>query len=142
MKFLKSKFFLICLLVAIVLALSTATLALLGWTGPIRGVLKTVAKPFEWCGSRMANAVNGFVEVFADYDRMAEENRILKETLESMENENRDEVVLREENAWLKQYLNLAKDHPQLILQEATVIARSTDRYSTVLTLNRGSAHG
>jgi rod shape-determining protein MreC len=105
-------------------------------------VLKTIATPFEWCGTKVADAVNGFVEVFEDHDRLASENEDLKATVESLEQKEQDEALLREENAWLKEYLKLAQDHPELILQDARVIARATDNYSTVLTLNRGSVHG
>ena len=59
-----------------------------------------------------------------------------------MKRDEQENAVLREENEWLKEYLKLAQKHPRLILKDARVIARSSDNYSTVLTLNRGSAHG
>ena len=142
MKFLKSKTFLICLAIVLVVALLTAVLSMLGWTGPIRLVLKTVAKPFEWIGSRTADSVNGFVAVFTEYDRLQKENQALKEELESLKEDAYDADQLREENAWLKEYLLLMGDHPEIDLTDARIVGREAGNYSTVLTLNRGFVHG
>ena len=60
MKFLKSKFFIICLLVAILLAATASALSMSGQTDILRGALGTIAKPFLWCGNIFSNAVNGF----------------------------------------------------------------------------------
>lgn len=142
MRFEKARVFLICGITAIALAILTALFAVVGFTGPIRGLLKTVAKPFEWCGTQIANAANGFAEVFTDYDRLAEENEELREEVASLREQVQDDTVLKEENAWLKDHLEIADDTPELRLTEARVIGRSIDNYSTVLTLNRGTVHG
>ena len=138
----KTRIFIICTAAAVLLALVTALFAAIGFTGPIRSVLKTVAKPFEWCGTQVANSVNGFVSVFADYDTLVEENEALRREVSSLKEEAQESAVLKEENAWLKEYLQMAGEHADLRLCEARVIARATDNYSTVLTLNRGTAHG
>lgn len=142
MKFLKSKTFLICLCVVLILSLTTALMAALGFTGPIQSVLKTVAKPFEWCGSHASRAVNGFVSVFTDYGRLEAENQSLKEELATLREELRQDQLLQEENQWLKNYLSLATEHPHFQLVDARIIGRETDNYSTVLSLNRGRVHG
>lgn len=142
MKLWKSRSLAVGAAVAVGLALVTAVLSVLGYTGPIRSVLKTVAHPFEWVGSRAADAVNGFVSVFTDYDRLREENQELKEALDSMQDEAYDATVLREENAWLKEYLKLAGDRADFDLTDARVIARESGNYATVLTLDRGRVHG
>lgn len=127
---------------AVLVALVTALFAAIGFTGPVRSVLKTVAKPFEWCGTQVANSVNGFVSVFADYDRLVEENEALRKEVNALKNDAQESAVLREENAWLKEYLQVSDSYAKLRLCEARVIARATDNYSSVLTLNRGTAHG
>ncbi len=142
MRFFKSKWMIVCAIVTAVIITATALLSAFGLTGPVRSVLKTVAKPFEWCGSQLADAVNGFTEVFSDYDRLKEENERLREALDSMEKEAYEDDILRKENDWLKEYLKLADEHPEYLLTEARIISRESDNYSTVLTLNRGSVHG
>ena len=142
MKFVKTKFFAVSLIVATVLALVPAILAAFGQTDIIRSGLKTVAKPFEWGAGKVADAVSGFVSVFSDYDELQKENEVLRAALESVENEKADNEVLREENAWLKQFLDIKTKHPDFQMTEATVISHEAGNYSTVLTLNRGTVHG
>ena len=142
MKFLKSKFFIICVAIVLAIALLSGVFALLGFTGPVKAVLGTIAKPFQLLGSWAANGVNGFVEVYDDYEEIRAENDALRAEIDSIKNEKYDNELLREENEWLKGYIKLATDHPSFKLTDAKVIARESDNYSTLLTLNRGSVHG
>ena len=142
MRSVRSKTFMICAIVAIALILVTALFAMLGWTGPVRGVLKTVVKPFEWVGGKAASALNGVVSVFTEYDRLAEENAALKEQIKELEDSRYDNEALLAENAWLKEYLNLTGSHADLLLTDARVVSRESGNYTTILTLNRGWAHG
>jgi len=142
MKFLKSKFFLICVAVAVALALIASALAVFGQTDLLRAALGTVAKPFSWCGAKIAGAINGFTDVFTEYDKLKEENQALKNQLEEIKQNIYDDEVLKAENTWLKQYLDLKTDNPAFILTDAEIISRESGNYATVLVLNRGSIHG
>ena len=142
MKFLKSKFFIICAAIALVLVLVPSVLAAAGRTDLLRSALVTVSKPFSWCGTQVAEAFNGFTEIFTDYDRLKEENEALRAELESLKSEPYDAQVVQNENDWLKQYLNFHNAHPDYVLTDARIIARQSGNYSTVLTLDRGSVHG
>lgn len=142
MKFYKSKFFIICVAVAIVLVLVPSALSVFGYTDLVRSGLKTVAKPFEWCGSKVSGAVSGFVSVFTEYDKLKEENAALREALENAENEAYEREVVQAENDWLKSYLKVKTDHPEFAITDATIVSRQAGNYATVLTLNRGTVHG
>ena len=142
MKFVKTKFFIVCIAVASVLVLVPAILTAFGQVDIVRSGLKTVAKPFEWCGSRLADAVGGFVAVFTDYNELQEENESLRAELDSVENERADNEVLRSENDWLKKFLDLKNKNPDFELTDADIISFEAGNYSTVLTLNRGTVHG
>ena len=142
MKFLKSKFFLICAAIALSVALITGCLAMLGFTGPVKLVLGTVAKPFRLMGTWAANAVNGITEVFDDYEEIKAENDALRAELEEKNDESYNADLLYEENEWLKQYLNVVTKHPELQLVDAKIIALEGDNFSTSVTLNKGSVHG
>ncbi len=141
MKFLKSKVFIICLICAIILTLVPTLIAAFGGTDILRSALGTVAKPFTWCASGVADAFNGFVEVFRDYDKLKEENEELREQLKEYEEKEYNESLLKEQNSWLKDYINLHESNPNFSLKDARVISRESSNYSTVLTLNRGSVH-
>ncbi len=142
MKFFKSKFFVISVIVLVGIIALTAILSAADLPAPLRSVTKTVAKPFEWCGSKIAAAADGFVSTFTKYDELKAENQALKEALDSAEDASRENEVLRAENAWLKEYLRLATDHPEFSLTDARVIGREASNGSSVLTLDRGSVHG
>lgn len=142
MKFVKTKFFIVCVIVAAVMVLVPAVLAAFGQTDIIRSGLKTVAKPFEWCGSKIAASVDGFVSVFKDYDALSEENRQLKEKISELENQIADNEVIVSENKWLREYLDIQNNNASFELLDANVISYEAGNYSTVLTLNRGTAHG
>ena len=142
MRFVRSKFFVVCVAVAIVISLVPAVLAAFGQVDVLRSGLKTVAKPFEWCGSKLAGAVDGFVSVFTDYDELKKENEELRAEVEALENEMADNDVLREENAWLRKFLDLRNKNPQFVLADADIISHEAGSFSTVLTVNKGSVHG
>lgn len=142
MKFFKSKFFIICVTVALIIAIVTSMLSMFGYSGIIRSGLKTIATPFEWCGTKVAGAVNGFVAVFAEYDDLKKENEELRTKIAELENDQYELSVLRDQNDWLKSYLDLKEYMPDLTMTSATVIAREAGNYSTVLTINRGYVHG
>lgn len=142
MKFFKSKFFILCLVVAIILTLIPTLIAAFGGTDLLRSAMGTVAKPFIMCGSGIANAFNGFVEIFTQYDELKAENAALREELQALKDKEYNEELLREQNEWLRDYINLHDQHPEFVFTDAAVIAREAGNYSTVLTLNKGSAHG
>lgn len=142
MKFYRSKFFIICAAAAIVFAIVPSMLSILGYGDFLRGTLKTVSKPFEWCATKAGDALDGFVSVFKDYDKLKEENKTLRDELAEVSRDSYEKEVLEEENAWLKSYLKIKGDHPELLLTDATIISRQSGNYSTVLTLNKGTVHG
>ncbi len=142
MKFLKSKSFLICLGVVLAVVFATALMAAFGMTEPLRNGVKTIATPFTWCGARAADALDGFVSVFRDYDELEEENIRLRQELKELKENEKNTELLKEENAWLKEYLKIAADHPEFLLADARVIARESGNYTTVLTLDKGQVHG
>ncbi len=142
MNFFKSRFFVVCIAIAILLALVPTLIAAFGGTDLLRSVMGTVAKPFTMCGSGIANSFNGFVDVFAQYDELEEENESLRAELEELKQKEYNEDLLREQNEWLKDYINLHEINPSLKFTDAAVISREAGNYSTVITLNKGSAHG
>ena len=142
MNFFKSKLFIFCLIAAILLTLVPTLIAAFGGTDLLRAALGTVAKPFTMCASGVANAFNGFVDVFTEYDKLKEENEELRAELEEYKNKEYNEELLQAHNDWLKDYINLHDQNPNFIFTEANVISREAGNYSTVLTFNKGSVHG
>ncbi len=142
MKFFRSKFFIICVAIALVLVLVPSVFAAFGRTDLLRSALVTVSKPFSLAGSKIADAVNGFTDIFTDYDRLKEENAALRAELEELRLQEHDAEVIQNENEWLKGYLQFHNDHPDYLLTDARIIAREAGNYATILTLDRGTVHG
>ena len=141
MKLFKSKAFIICLSVAIILTLIPTMLAAFGGMDLLRSFAGTVAKPFSLAGSKVAEAFNGFVDVFANYDELKEENEELRQELEEYKNKEYEEQLLREQNDWLKGYINFHSSNPSFKLTDAKIVSREAGNYGTVITLNKGTAH-
>lgn len=142
MKFYKSKFFIIAVIVAATLVIIPALLSAFGYTDLVTSALKTVAKPFEAVGKAASDAVSGFVSVFTDYDKLKEENAALKEELRNTEELEHENEVIKEENEWLRSFLKVKNDFPQFVMTDASIISRESGNYATVLTLDRGQLHG
>ena len=142
MSFFKSRVFIFCLVAAILLALVPTLIAAFGGTDLLRAALGTAAKPFTFCASSVANAFNGFINVFTEYDDLKAENQELREQLKEYQDKIYNEELLKEQNSWLKDYLNLHDSHPSFVFTDAKVIARQADNYSSVVTFDRGSIHG
>ena len=141
MKLFKSKAFIICLSVAIILTLIPTMLAAFGGMDLLRSFAGTVAKPFSLAGSKVAEAFNGFVDVFANYDELKEENEELRQELEEYKDKEYEEQLLREQNDWLKGYINFHSSNPSFKLTDAKIVSREAGNYGTVITLNKGTAH-
>ena len=142
MKFFKSKVFIICLIAAIVLTLVPTLIAAFGGTDLLRSFAGTLAKPFSYVGSKFSEAFNGFVDVFTEYDKLKEENESLKAELEIYKEKEYNDELLREQNDWLKDYINFHTANPNFKLTDAKIVSREAGNYGTVITLNKGTAHG
>lgn len=142
MKLFKNKFFIVCLSVAVAVAVLMSVFSLMGYRALVRNVLGTVATPFRAIGNLFCGAVEGFGKHFQSIDalekknaELEEENRTLREQIEQAER-------LEAENERLRDYLGMKAAYPTFTLEEGTVIGHEGENYLTVLTLNRGSIHG
>ncbi|MBE6538077.1 MAG: rod shape-determining protein MreC [Ruminococcaceae bacterium] len=140
-KFLRSRFFIIALLIAIVLVTVPSVLSFMGLGSSVRSALGTLATPFRYCFTQVAQAADGFISYFKEFDAINAENRILKDKNAELQNKLRDVEAIKEENEWLYAYLGLKREHIDYEFESALVIGRESGNYMTVLTLNRGSMH-
>ena len=142
MKFFKSRIFIICLVVAIVFTLVPTVLVAFGGTDLLRSTMGTIAKPFTFVGSKVAEAFNGFINVFTEYDELVAENAALRAELDAHEKDEYDKSILQSQNKWLKDYINFHTSNPNFIITDAKIVAREAGNSSTVLMLNKGTIHG
>ena len=142
MRFYKTKPFIISLTVAIVLVIVPIVMSVMGLTAPLKNAAATIAVPFQWCADHLTSAARGFVAYFTEFDNLREENEQLRHELaEAKDQLHRAEYAL-EENAFLRDFLDLPEMESELSVMDARIIARSSGNANTVYTLNRGSLHG
>ena len=142
MKLFQNKFFIICLCIAVVIAGLSSTFALMGYRSLARDVVGTVTAPLRWVASAVTNAVDGFGRYFSSIDALTKQ----KEALEAENAALREKIdraeLLEKENERLREYLGMKAEYASFSVEEGMVIGREASGYVTVLTLNRGSAHG
>lgn len=143
----KQKFFIVCLSLALAVALFSGVFAVMGWESLLGEVGSAVIYPFQWLTARAADAVTGVSHYLEDIRSLQEENKALREENESLRNQLLDAEILSDENAWLYRYLSMKEEHEDYSLCAATVVASASSigasgRYVTEITLNRGTASG
>ena len=142
MSFVRSRFFLIALAIAVILTVFPLAMTALGFGDVVKNGVETVSFPLRWCFSKIYDGLTGFEAYVTEYDRLKEENAALREELQKLEAAAGENEVLREENRWLRKYLALKNEHIDYCLLDAAIVGRESTPFATVITLNRGSAHG
>lgn len=133
-------------MVALAISLFCGVFAVMGWGSLLHRVGGTVIYPFQWVFSKIGDGVTGFVQYFQDVDEMQERIDALERENESLRAEINDAKIIFEEQLWLYHYLSMKSEHEDYAMCAATVIASSgqagSGDHTTVMTLNKGSAHG
>jgi rod shape-determining protein MreC len=142
MKIFQNKFFLICLCIAVVLSALSSVLSIMGYKALVRDVLGTVATPFRFVATSFVNAAEGFGKYFSSIDSLTEQNQALKKQNDELLARLEAAQRIEQENARLREYLNMKAEYPAFTFEEAMVVGREASAYITVLTLNRGTVHG
>ena len=143
----KHKFFIVCLSLALAMALFTGVFAVMGWGSLLRDVGSAVLYPFQWAGAKVSYALSGFGDYFTDLKDLQSEIDSLRAENESLRSELVDAEILADEQAWLYHYLSVKEEHGDYALCAASVISSSSasgegGSYATELTLNKGTSSG
>ncbi len=143
----KHRFLIVCLSLALAVALFTGVFAVMGWGSLLRDVGSAIIYPFQWVLSKTGNAIQGFGNYFQDIDSLQKELESLQAENESLKNEILNAGILKDENAWLYEYLSMKEIHKDYALCAASVTNTSSSLgqggiYITELTLNKGTASG
>ena len=142
MKFFRSKFFIIALSIAIFLVILTSTLALMGKLDPLSEVINTISMPFKYVGVQIKSSFEGFSRYFENVDKIIKENESLRAQVDSLEGELANAEQAIDENARLREYLEVKKTYPDFKMLDALIVGSQSENYMTVFTLNRGSGDG
>lgn len=143
----KHKFFIVCLSLALAMALFTGVFAVMGWGSLLRDVGSAILYPFQWAGAQVSYALSGFGDYFTDLKDLQSEIDSLRAENESLKSELVDAEILADEQAWLYHYLSVKEEHGDYSLCAASVISSSSasgegGSFATELTLNKGTSSG
>ena len=142
MKYLKNKFFIICLGIAFVLVIFTSVFSFMGMSNVLKDGVNTLLSPFRIVGVKLKESAENISLYFKNMEKLIDENRELKEENRDLKDSLIEAQAKDEENIRLREYLEFKKTYNDYTLCEANVIAHEGEAYMTVLTLNRGSGDG
>ena len=142
MRYVKNKFFIICLAIALVLVIFTSVFSFMGMGNILKDSVNTLLYPFRVAGVKLKESGESIALYFRSMDKLIEENKALREENRELKENMIDAQAKDEENARLREYLEFKKTYNDYTFCEATVIAHEGEAYMTVLTLNRGSGDG
>lgn len=142
MRFFKNKFFIILTSIALAVCIFFSVLSFMGVDNVVRNGINTLLFPLRWCGARISEGFDGFSLYFGKMGELIEENQSLKEENESLRNEEIYHSALADENARLREYLEIKRIYTDYELSDALIISRGSEAYMTIITLNRGSKDG
>lgn len=140
--FLRSKFFTVVVIIALVLVIVPTVFGAMGLGGTLKDAVNVIFTPFQKLFTYCTDAVDGFASFFTEFDRIVEENNTLREENAALKDRISRAEEIEEMNDWLYNYLELKREHTDFKFTEAAVSAREGGNYTTVFMLDKGSAHG
>ena len=101
-----------------------------------------VASPFRAASASITRTVQGWVDYLTEFDALKAENEALKRQIADMESTVRQAELVRDENARLRELADLREQRRDLHFEAARVLVQDVSNWSSMLTINRGTAHG
>lgn len=132
------------LFAAAVIAVALALMSLFSNTSsPLTNLANTIAHPFRAAYTGIGDWFEDKRNYYKDTTALEEENAQLRQRLAEMEAEIRQAQSDREENARLRELLELRQQRRDLTdLESATVTEHTVTNWTSSLTLNKGTDHG
>ena len=129
----KSKFFRVCICIALCLCLFTGVFAVMGWGSLLRQVGSAVMYPFSWLAGKTADAAAGFAGYFRDIRDLQAENDALRAENQSLRAGLLDAEILENENSWLYRYLSMKQEREAGLVGIVSEVGVGSCRVRTVL---------
>lgn len=142
MRYFKNKFFIICFTVVLCLTVFSVVLSASGHAWFLKDAINLISTPFRAVFNYCADGIQGFADYFTEFDRIAEENEALRKENDELKQIQADLDVLKEENAWLRDFLDVKNHNTSFEFVDATVVGKNSGAAHNTLTLNKGSLHG
>ncbi|MBR3973915.1 MAG: rod shape-determining protein MreC [Oscillospiraceae bacterium] len=131
--------------ILIAAVLLTAGLAILsnaaGQTAPDKAV-QGFLSPFKYVANALTDQAEQLYSYMFRYESLLAENEALKSQLAQMEDEARQADAYQRENERLRDLNGLLTAHEDYVLVDGYIISRSSNDWTSTITINRGSDAG
>lgn len=117
-------------------------IAIDGGVMPHQNIVGIIISPISSFGTSVKNRIFTFFSAYTEYNKITEENRILKEENAQLKKKLEDTYNLEVEISRLKQLSNITQTTESLELVEAQVVSISTDGWISSFSINKGSTSG
>lgn len=141
-RLLKSKLFIVALVVAGILALAALSAGEGSGVRVIGNVISIPIAPLQRIISFTAERIGGIFDYFKDVKLTKAENEELLRRISELEKENRELERLKKENQELRDALNFLDEMESYEPIGCTIIAKDPGNWFEVFTINRGSKDG
>lgn len=142
MKRLLTKYGVIVLSLAVLIAVILSVMAYFSTTSAVMpNIAGIIASPFRAAGAAVTGKVDEWIRYFTDFDALKEENEQLKQELAEMKAASRQAEYDREENARLRELLDLREQRRDFYFESALVVESDVSNWSSLLTIDKGTAH-
>jgi rod shape-determining protein MreC len=108
----------------------------------LKDAINVVSTPFRAVFNYCADSLKGFGAYLTEFDRLLAENEKLKQENEELKKLQSDIEILKEENAWLRDFLDVKNHNTTFAFADAVVIGKNSGTSHKTLTINKGSLHG
>ena len=132
------------LFAAAVVAVTLAVMSFFSTTSsPLENIVNTVSAPFRSVCTTVSSWLEDKQNYYLDTTDLKAENARLRREIAQMEEEIRQAQDANEENAFLRELLNLREQRRDLSdFETARVTERSVSNWTSSLTLNKGTEYG
>jgi len=141
-RFIRSRFFIVTAIIALILVAVPTVLSTFGLTAYVRGAVNILMTPLQKGFNYVTDAIDGFTSYFTEFDELVAENTRLKAELADLRDRIHNAQETENRNAWLAQFLELKRAHTDFTLADAAITGQESVNYMTVFTVDRGTAHG
>ena len=141
MKRLFTKYGVIVLALAALIAVILSVMAYFSTTAAVMpNIAGILAAPFRSAGAAVVETVDAWRARLTEYDELKAENEALKLLIAEMKASIRQAEYDREENARLRELLDLRQQRRDLYFESARIVEADNSNWSSMLTINKGTA--
>lgn len=134
------KLLILVLIVAVIVAVGAGRRG--GTAGSAEDAAGAVRTPFQKVATAIVSRMEELYGYIYEYDSLVEENEQLRAQLAAMEQEVRENDQAAEENARLRELLNLSQKHSDFTFESAKVVSWNASNWDSSFTISKGSESG